>query len=271
MKAWICVLLLSLVLFLGSGSNIVLAQEAIKFTYNKEDLQKGDDIAKAALESTKKGDFVQAEKYWTELIEKFPDNPAVWSNRGNSRISQNRLEEAITDFNQAITLAPDAPDAYLNRGTALEGTGNYLKAIQDYNRVLELNPDDAMAYNNRGNAQGGLGKWKLALADYQKAIELEPNFALARANDSLALYQLGRTEEALKTMRNLVRKYPMFPDARAALTAVLWEEGLQGEAESNWVAAVEMDARYQDLNWVNHVRRWPPEMVSALDRFINLN
>ncbi len=71
-------------------------------------------------------------------------------------------------------------------------------------------------------------------------------------------------------MSNLVRKYPMFPDMRAALTAVLWEQGKQGEAESNWVAAVNMDNRYQDLDWLKNIRRWPPQMVAALDKFLNL-
>ncbi|MBC6419166.1 MAG: hypothetical protein GDA44_10490 [Prochloron sp. SP5CPC1] len=32
------------------------------------------------------------------------------------------------------------------------------------------------------------------------------------------------------------------------------------EAESNWVAAVGLDSRYPDLEWVANTRRWPPEM-----------
>lgn len=71
-------------------------------------------------------------------------------------------------------------------------------------------------------------------------------------------------------MRNIVRKYPSFADMRAALTAVLWEQGKHGEAESNWVAAVGLDQRYKDINWVAHVRRWPPLMVAALEKFQEL-
>lgn len=236
----------------------------------EEQFQWGEQIADQAILATEKGDFSLAEQYWTQLIEKFPSNPAVWSNRGNSRISQNKLEEAIADFNQAIALAPEAADPYLNRGAALEGQGKYQEAIADYNRVLSLNPQDALAYNNRGNAQGGLGNWEEALQDYEKAANLAPNFAFARANAALALYQLGKKEEATRTMRNLVRKYPMFPDVRAALTAVLWEKGDQGEAESNWVATVGIDSRYQQIDWVKNTRRWPPQMVAALSKFLNL-
>ena len=269
MIRWILSLLIILLTWTG-GTSIGLAQTQENPILTEEQLQQGEAIAQKAIEATEKGNFSQAETYWTQLVEGFPDNPAVWSNRGNTRVSQNKLEAAIADFNQAIELAPDAPDPYLNRGTALEGQGKYEAAIADYNRVLELNPDDPMAYNNRGNAKSGQGDWQQALVDYQKAVEIAPNFAFARANAALIYYQIGETGAAIKEMRNLVRKYPMFPDMRAALTAVLWNMGQQGEAESHWVAAVGMDNRYQDIDWVKSIRRWPPQMVAALDKFLNL-
>lgn len=237
---------------------------------SEEQMQAGDALARKAVSAAERGDFAQAEDYWSQLIADFPSNPAVWSNRGNSRVSQLKLDEAIADFNRAIELAPDAPDPYLNRGAALEGKGQYRAAIEDYNRVLAIDPGDAMAYNNRGNAQAGLGDWGAALVDYRKASELAPNFAFARANQALILYQTGKSQESLTLLRNLARKYPMFPDVRAALTAVLWDRGKQGEAESSWVAAVGMDRRYQDIDWVKSARRWPPKMVAALDRFLHL-
>ncbi|MDJ0662162.1 MAG: tetratricopeptide repeat protein [Crocosphaera sp.] len=266
-----CILSLLIILLTWTGTiTLGLAATQDNPPMTEKQLERGETIAKKAIEATQKGDFAKAEAYWTQLVEEFPNNPAVWSNRGNARVSQNKLEVAIDDFSQAIELAPDAPDPYLNRGTALEAQGKYEAAIADYNRVLELNPQDAMAYNNRGNAESGEGDWEKALTDYQKAVEIAPNFAFARANAALVYYQMGKKGEAITEMRNLVRKYPMFPDMRAALTAVLWNMGQQGEAESHWVAAVGMDNRYQDLNWVKNIRRWPPQMVAALDKFLNL-
>jgi hypothetical protein len=72
-------------------------------------------------------------------------------------------------------------------------------------------------------------------------------------------------------MRNLNRKYPQFADMRAALSAALWVAGKQGEAESNWVAAVGLDSRYKDMDWVKNIRRWPPTITEALERFLNLS
>ncbi|MGH2412835.1 MAG: tetratricopeptide repeat protein, partial [Microcystaceae cyanobacterium] len=89
-----------------------MAQEVPTPSVTEKQLQRGDDLAKKAFTATQKGDFTQAEASWTQLIEAFPTNPAVWSNRGNSRVSQNKIDAAIADFNQAIQLAPNAPDPY---------------------------------------------------------------------------------------------------------------------------------------------------------------
>jgi tetratricopeptide (TPR) repeat protein len=251
--------------------NIMPASAQIETTDITNSQQELGELVQKAFAATNEGKFPIAENFWTQIIEKFPDRAAAWSNRGNSRVSQNNLKAAISDYEKAMELAPDAPDPYLNRGTALEGLGRWEEAIADYNRVLELDPKDPAAYNNRGNAEAGLGKWEQAIADYAKAFELAPEYAFARANHALALYQNGQTQEAIRNMKNIVRKYPQFADMRAALTACLWQTGKRGEAESNWVAAVGLDSRYQDIDWVAHNRRWPPVAVSALDRFLHLH
>lgn len=261
---------LFLILFLLSFPAPSWAQDTSP-EITEEQLQKGDEIADKAFQALQEGDFSKSEKYWGELIELFPQNPAVWSNRGNVRLSQNKIESAIADYNEAIAIAPNEPDPYLNRGIAYEIQQDWDSAIADYNQVLDLSPEDAMAYNNRGNAEAGKGNYQEAITDYEKAASLNPDFAIARANAAFSHYQVGDEEEALKETRNLVRKYPDFPDVRAALTAMLWAQGKEGEAESNWVAVMGSDARYRDVEWLEKVRRWPPKMVEALNNFLTLN
>ena len=238
---------------------------------SSQQIARGEKTAKKAFAAAQKGNFDIAEIYWTELIKEFPENPAVWSNRGNVRIGQYKLTEAISDFDRSIEIAPEYPDAYLNRGIAYEGKKLWDEAISDYNKVLKITPQDPVALNNRGNAKAGQELWQEALDDYQQAADLAPDFPMARGNAALVIYQLGDRDEAIRNMRNLVRKYPMYSDMLAALAAALWVEGKQGDAESNWVAAVGLDNRYQDLDWIQNIRRWPPEMIGALERFLNLS
>lgn len=271
MIRWLIVLIgISFLSFININQ-VAPVQASELSSITQEQLNLGEETAQKALQAIKQGNYFQAEVYWTQLIEQFPNNPAVWSNRGNTRIAQNRLDEAIADFNQSIKIAPQYPDPYLNRGIAYESKELWQEALADYNHVLEIDANDAVAYNNRGNVQAAQGFWQEALSDYQKAVEIVPNFALARTNAALSVYQLGDCNGAIRELRNLVRKYPLFPDSRAALTAALWVAGLQGEAESNWVAAVGLDRRYQDLNWVRNNRRWPPKMIEALEKFLTLS
>ena len=270
MRRWfICLLLIGLCSLWGVNTTALAQTDRVPIS--QEQLEQGEAIAKKAFQATSQGNFAQAEIYWTELIADFPSNPAVWSNRGNLRVIQNKLDEAIADFNQAIAITDKFSDPYLNRGIAYELKQDWDNAIADYNRVLAINPQDPVAYNNRGNAEAGQGKWRDALADYEQASAIAPRFAVARANSALVTYQLGDRQEALRQVRNLVRKYPTFADVRAAITAILWVEGQQGEAESNWVAAVGLDRRYQNLDWVAKIRRWPPAMVQALEKFLTLD
>ena len=272
MNRWLINLFLIATLWLGNGIvRPVLASPMQISQFSSQQIEQGEKVAKKAFRAAERGNFAQAEVYWTELVDKFPENPAVWSNRGNVRIGQYKLGEAISDFDRSIEIAPEYPDAYLNRGIAYEGEKLWDKAIADYNRVLAISPEDPVALNNRGNAKAGQQHWQDALTDYQQAADIAPNFPIARGNAALVMYEMGDRTEAIRNMRNLVRKYPMYSDMRAALAAALWVEGQQGEAESNWVAAVGLDNRYQDLNWLKNIRRWPPTMIEALDKFLNLS
>ncbi|PLS68466.1 MAG: hypothetical protein CV045_07695 [Cyanobacteria bacterium M5B4] len=227
-------------------------------------------LANQAISSLQQGDFASSEQLWTEILKLNPDNSAVWSNRGNVRLSQNKIEEAIADFSRSISLTPDEPDPYLNRGIAYERLKEWDKAITDYDRVLEINRQDAYAYNNRGNAYSGKGDWQRALENYDRATKLDPKFAFARANSALTRYQLGEDDRAVREIKNLIRKYPNFADMRAALTAILWHQQKRGEAESNWVVVMGLDDRYQDLDWVQNIRRWTPRLVQELGEFLTL-
>jgi tetratricopeptide (TPR) repeat protein len=249
-----------------SASPGIGSVQSLKQLYQDLDL-----LFRQGFAATQSGDFVTAEDRWTKAIELAPNNPAAWSNRGNARISQYHLQAALDDFNQAIELAPNIADPYINRGIAWEGLGEWQKAIEDYDRAIVLDPQDPVSYNNRANAKGGSEDWAGAVADFKLAAEIAPGFAAASVNYALALYQLGEVEESTRLLKNLVRKYSQFADPRAALTAVLWGQGRRGEAESNWYPVIGLDPRYKDINWLTHIRRWPPLVVTEMERFLQLN
>ena len=70
-----------------------------------------------------------------------------------------------------------------------------------------------------------------------------------------------------------MRRDPSIADAHIALAASYWSEGDYSRAEDEWrVACQNTDVgcrQYKDLSWVENIRRWPPQLVGDLGRFLN--
>ena len=140
---------------------------------------------------------------------------------------------------------------------------------KNYKLILSLNPNDSEALYNLAKIKGSQGDWFGAEALYKKAFSNSPKFLMAQSSKALTTYQLGKLDEAQSELRYIIRKYPMFADARAALSALLASEGSYGEAKSNWVAAIGLDNRYSDRNWLLEIRQWPPKPVNDLMNFLS--
>ena len=118
--------------------------------------------------------------------------------------------------------------------------------------------------------EGSWSNWIEARDLFRKAADFNTGFAMARSSMALADYQIGNYEQAEKELKKLIRRYPTFADARAALTALKWKQGIIGEAESNWIAAFELDSRYSQEEWLSAIRRWPEEPIQDLMSFLSL-
>ena len=223
-----------------------------------------------ALQESKDGNFIEAEKIWSSYLKQYPDDAAALSNRGNIRLALGDPEGAITDQTHAIKMSPEDSDPYLNRGIAEEALGLWEDAKNDYNYVLKKNPKDVSALYNLGNVMGSMDNWVEAKSLFSQAVLSNNAIAMARSSEALAIYQLGDLELAEKKIRLLITKYPLFADARAALSALLWKKGFNGEAESNWAAAAGLDIRYREKDWLLNIRRWPPKPTNDLIAFLAL-
>ncbi len=222
-----------------------------------------------ALQESKNGNFIQAEKDWSIYLNNNPNDPAALSNRGNILLALGDPEGAIRDQTKAIEISPEDLDPYLNRGIAEEALKLWDEASNDYKYVLKKNPKDVSALYNLGNVMGSIDNWIEAKRLFSEAAYSGNSIAMASSSEALAIYQLGDLELAEKKIRILIRKYPLFADARAALSALLWCKGFIGEAESNWAAAAGLDIRYREKNWLLNIRRWPPKPTNDLIAFLD--
>ncbi|MGB8707141.1 MAG: tetratricopeptide repeat protein [Dehalococcoidia bacterium] len=127
--------------------------------------------------------------------------------QGDRYLKENKWDEAIIEYQQAMALAPDLKEArsrlglaYNNRGWRYNGQAEWDQAIADLNKAIEWDPALAAAYNNRGRAYNGKGEYALtnaiqildsgqydpAIVELDKAIDLYTH-AIADLNQAIAL------------------------------------------------------------------------------------
>jgi predicted O-linked N-acetylglucosamine transferase (SPINDLY family) len=96
---------------------------------------------------------------------------------GNALKSLDKLEEALTCYQHAVTLDPNYADAYTNLGSVLKEQNQLPQAIACYQYALTLNPDDVDAYQELGMIFTAQGQWSQAITSFQQALALTPQEA----------------------------------------------------------------------------------------------
>jgi len=107
--------------------------------------------------------------------------------RGLAALGENRLEDALAEFNVAERDHPDDARIRNFRGILLARMGNNAEASAEYLEAIRLNPLLADAYRNLGFLQWTEHQLPSARETLQRALRISPK-------DSFAHYYLGRVE-----------------------------------------------------------------------------
>ncbi len=84
--------------------------------------------------------------------------------------------------------------------------------------------------------------------------------------------QVGQVSNAILELEDEEVAFRGSAEVHAALAAMLYAERPQQRlrAEQQWDVAAEFDSRYSDSAWVAGQKHWPPRLVAALERFLQL-
>ena len=72
-------------------------------------------------------------------------------NLGNKYASQGKLEDAVTAYQQAITIDPNDAMAHVSLGNVYYKQSKLEDAITAYQQAITIDPNDAMAHVSLGN------------------------------------------------------------------------------------------------------------------------
>lgn len=106
------------------------------------------------------------------------DMVATLVNRGVVLNRAGRYDEAVRDFDAALTRDPSVPEAMLNRGNSRLLQNRPDDAIADYEAALDNGLAEAhVAWHNIGLAWYSKANLVRARAAFRKALEIRPGFA----------------------------------------------------------------------------------------------
>lgn len=117
-----------------------------------------------ALAFRNSGQTAAAEMLWRQVVASDPKCADAWNNLGNVLSEKQQASEAITCFQQAISLTNDF----------------------------------AAAHNNLGHTLGQVGRWEEAAFHCLRAVELTPDNSRRHVTLSMTLFLLGRYKEGWK-------------------------------------------------------------------------
>jgi tetratricopeptide (TPR) repeat protein len=120
--------------------------------------------------------------------------------QGKQLLQDKQYDQAIGQFDQAITEDPGQYYAYFGKGYAYANGGRPDLAVGFANKALELKPDDAGSFFVRGQAEADLNQKDAAIADMSQAITLDPKKAKYLAMRSLIYATTGKQDLAMAAL-----------------------------------------------------------------------
>jgi tetratricopeptide (TPR) repeat protein len=116
---------------------------------------------------------------------------------GDAFFARERYDEAINEYQAALSLQPANSDLHLRLGRVRHRQGKYEEALEDFKRAVERDPRNAQAQLRLGDSLLVAQKAEEAVVHLKLALDLDFSLTDAHAKLGKALAMLGHLEEAL--------------------------------------------------------------------------
>ncbi|MES2626523.1 MAG: tetratricopeptide repeat protein [Pseudomonadota bacterium] len=139
-------------------------------------VQKGEDPALVELTGTRLGiEPIELCSLAIRSAETVLNRAASYNNRGVLLFAEGSIQEALSDFDAALSVDDSLAQAHVNRAYTLMTLMRWEDSIAAFDKGITLGSEEqAKAHYNRGIAHEELGHVREAYQDYLKASELNP-------------------------------------------------------------------------------------------------
>ena len=136
-------------------------------------------LAREGAEAAKNQDWdkaVELLRKATAMDKKYSDElSAVYQRRGYADASEQRYQDAIDEYSEALKLTPQDVRIYEQRAAVEMKINDYDKALVDYSEIIKLKPNEVRYYNYRAYIYELKNDLKNSMADTEKVLKLDAN------------------------------------------------------------------------------------------------
>jgi tetratricopeptide (TPR) repeat protein len=165
-----------------------------------------------------------------------------WKGLGLVYRQQRRLDDAVSAYEQALTLDRDDAETHTNLGVALKLRNEVDRAIGHLEMAIRLQPHLSAAYMSLGNCYFERGDVERAGAAYLECLRIDRS-AGAAIGLAKVLREQRRFELAERTLRTAASQDPDNAEIAATLGALLHDLGRDPEALAALDSALTTDPR----------------------------
>ena len=155
---------------------------------------------------------------------------------------------SITLYSHAAEVTSGNDWAEYNLGLSLFHEERDEEALSHFQEAIRLRPGYADAYLNIGAIQAKQGRLDDAAANFRRALDLKPAYPEALRNLSMALIQEGKFDEAASCLEAFRRIKPEVPEARFLTGLLLARKGNPAEAEAAYGEAIRLKPDYAEAH-----------------------
>jgi predicted O-linked N-acetylglucosamine transferase (SPINDLY family) len=170
-----------------------------------------------------------------------PNYADAYNNLGNARSGQDKISEAIIDYQKAIALNPNYAEAHNNLGVAFKKQGQIAEAIASFQQAIALNPNYLDAYNNLGVTLNDQKQCKEAETCFKAVLSLNPKYVEAYTSLGHSLDEQGKLTEAIACYQRALALEPNNVLAQSSLGRTLKEKGMINEAIVHYKKALALE------------------------------
>jgi len=129
---------------------------------------------------------------------------------GDAKKNLEKLEQALTDSEKALTLSveahPENPDSYYQLGRIYQSQALYDKAIESYQQAISLKPDFIDALFNRGICRASMHNFEEAILSFKAILNYQPDNSMVCYNIACLYAKQNNSAEAIKWLGAAIEK-----------------------------------------------------------------